>query len=200
MMPDIDMSHLSAEERKQIQVVLDRQRQEEEKQAVLIRALQEDLEKVQQTVKQVNEANKTQQVTTPGAPVQNGAVCQICHKTKFADGVGHSCNYCQLKSCARCGGRVTLRSNKVLWVCKLCRKKQEFLTKTGMWFPRAANEKDPNAGAITPTAGMLCHRECHSPVVLRKQSQFDSTTAIRAPRTNTTTCRGTCPKRPSTKC
>lgn len=41
------------------------------------------------------------------------ATCQICLKTKFADGVGHSCNYCGVRCCARCGGKVTLRSNKV---------------------------------------------------------------------------------------
>ncbi len=69
------------------------------------RKLKDDLDK------QVNETNKNQ--ATTGATAQNGTVCQICNKTKFADGVGHSCNYCQLKSCARCGGRVTLRSNKV---------------------------------------------------------------------------------------
>lgn len=41
------------------------------------------------------------------------ATCHICMKTKFADGVGHICNYCNIRCCARCGGKVTLRSNKV---------------------------------------------------------------------------------------
>ena len=54
-------------------------------------------------------------------------------KTKFADGVGHVCNYCNVRCCARCGGKVTLRSNKVIWVCILCRKKQELLIKSGKW-------------------------------------------------------------------
>ncbi|KAI5612027.1 regulating synaptic membrane exocytosis protein 2 isoform X1, partial [Silurus asotus] len=61
-------------------------------------------------------------------------ICGICHKTKFADGCGHLCSYCQTKFCARCGGRVSLRSNKVMWVCNLCRKQQEILTKSGAWF------------------------------------------------------------------
>lgn len=43
--------------------------------------------------------------------------CGICHKTKFADGCGHVCSYCQTKFCARCGGRVSLRSNKVRLAC-----------------------------------------------------------------------------------
>lgn len=41
------------------------------------------------------------------------ATCQICLKTKFADGIGHICNYCNTRCCARCGGKLTLRSNKV---------------------------------------------------------------------------------------
>lgn len=45
--------------------------------------------------------------------------CGICHKTKFADGCGHLCSYCQTKFCARCGGRVSLRSNKVTLTCML---------------------------------------------------------------------------------
>ncbi|XP_077052718.1 regulating synaptic membrane exocytosis protein 2 isoform X26 [Siphateles boraxobius] len=69
-------------------------------------------------------------------PEQKGdpPICGICHKTKFADGCGHVCSYCQNKFCARCGGRVSLRSNKVMWVCNLCRKQQEILTKSGAWF------------------------------------------------------------------
>nr|XP_054760690.1 regulating synaptic membrane exocytosis protein 2-like [Lytechinus pictus] len=106
VLPDLDLSHLTEEERQQIMAVLDRQKNEEEKEAKLIRSLQDDISKAEQTVKVITEENKVKNMQ------QNGAVCQICHKTKFADGVGHSCNYCNLKSCARCGGRVTLRSNK----------------------------------------------------------------------------------------
>ncbi|KAL7840283.1 hypothetical protein AOLI_G00256060 [Acnodon oligacanthus] len=49
------------------------------------------------------------------APEQksDAPTCGICHKTKFADGCGHLCSYCQTKFCARCGGRVSLRSNKI---------------------------------------------------------------------------------------
>ena len=41
------------------------------------------------------------------------STCQICLKTKFADGIGHTCNYCNVKCCARCGGKVALRSSRV---------------------------------------------------------------------------------------
>uniref|UniRef100_A0A674B2A8 Regulating synaptic membrane exocytosis 2 n=1 Tax=Salmo trutta TaxID=8032 RepID=A0A674B2A8_SALTR len=79
----------------------------------------------------------TPQTGTTGEPQKNpndSPTCGICHKTKFADGCGHLCSYCQTKFCARCGGRVSLRSNKVMWVCNLCRKQQEILTKSGAWF------------------------------------------------------------------
>lgn len=77
----------------------------------------------------MGEESQQQQEQKGDAPT-----CGICHKTKFADGCGHNCSYCQTKFCARCGGRVSLRSNKVMWVCNLCRKQQEILTKSGAWF------------------------------------------------------------------
>ncbi|XP_070533508.1 regulating synaptic membrane exocytosis protein 2-like isoform X5 [Ptychodera flava] len=137
--PMPDLSHLTEEERKIILSVMERQQEEEQKNAAVIRQLKDDLDNYQKSVKQLDDETKTR---SSGSHA-NGAVCQICHKTKFADGVGHSCNYCQLKSCARCGGKVTLRSNKsdkqgglpqVLWVCNICRKKQEILTRSGQWF------------------------------------------------------------------
>ncbi|XP_035038174.2 regulating synaptic membrane exocytosis protein 2 isoform X18 [Hippoglossus stenolepis] len=57
--------------------------------------------------------------------------CGICRITKFADGCGRACCYCQSRFCARCGGRVPLRANKVMWVCNVCRRKQEILTQSG---------------------------------------------------------------------
>ncbi|XP_078811179.1 regulating synaptic membrane exocytosis protein 2 isoform X36 [Oryzias latipes] len=60
--------------------------------------------------------------------------CGICHKTKFADGCGRACCYCQSRFCARCGGRVSLRANKVMWVCNVCRKQQEILTRSGEFY------------------------------------------------------------------
>ncbi|XP_017585796.1 PREDICTED: regulating synaptic membrane exocytosis protein 2 isoform X6 [Corvus brachyrhynchos] len=84
-------------------------------------------------VKKMGEESQQHQEQKGDAPT-----CGICHKTKFADGCGHNCSYCQTKFCARCGGRVSLRSNKedkvVMWVCNLCRKQQEILTKSGAWF------------------------------------------------------------------
>ena len=47
------------------------------------------------------------------AGIELDSTCQICLRTKFADGIGHICNYCNVRCCAKCGGKVALRSNKV---------------------------------------------------------------------------------------
>ncbi|XP_029325325.1 regulating synaptic membrane exocytosis protein 2 isoform X3 [Mus caroli] len=91
--------------------------------------LHQQFEVYKEQVKKMAEESQQQQEQKADAPT-----CGICHKTKFADGCGHNCSYCQTKFCARCGGRVSLRSNKVMWVCNLCRKQQEILTKSGAWF------------------------------------------------------------------
>uniref|UniRef100_A0A8C2G2D4 Regulating synaptic membrane exocytosis 1a n=1 Tax=Cyprinus carpio TaxID=7962 RepID=A0A8C2G2D4_CYPCA len=70
-----------------------------------------------------------------GQHKDDAPTCGICHKTKFADGCGNLCSYCQTKFCARCGGRVSLHSNNVMWVCNQCRRQQDMLTKSGEWFP-----------------------------------------------------------------
>nr|XP_038934211.1 regulating synaptic membrane exocytosis protein 2 isoform X28 [Rattus norvegicus] len=136
-----DLSHLTEEERKIIQAVMDRQKKEEEKEQSVLKKLHQQFEMYKEQVKKMGEESQQQQEQKGDAPT-----CGICHKTKFADGCGHNCSYCQTKFCARCGGRVSLRSNKedkvVMWVCNLCRKQQEILTKSGAWFY--------NSGSNTP--------------------------------------------------
>ncbi|XP_030651201.1 regulating synaptic membrane exocytosis protein 2 isoform X34 [Nomascus leucogenys] len=136
-----DLSHLTEEERKIILAVMDRQKKEEEKEQSVLKKLHQQFEMYKEQVKKMGEESQQQQEQKGDAPT-----CGICHKTKFADGCGHNCSYCQTKFCARCGGRVSLRSNKedkvVMWVCNLCRKQQEILTKSGAWFY--------NSGSNTP--------------------------------------------------
>uniref|UniRef100_A0A3Q2WXG5 Regulating synaptic membrane exocytosis 2 n=1 Tax=Haplochromis burtoni TaxID=8153 RepID=A0A3Q2WXG5_HAPBU len=133
-MPEMpDLSHLTEEERKIILGVMDRQKKEEAKEQSMLKKLHQQFESYKDQVKKMGEETKQGQDQKSEAPT-----CGICHKTKFADGCGHLCSYCQTKFCARCGGRVSLRSNKedkvVMWVCNLCRKQQEILTKSGAWF------------------------------------------------------------------
>ncbi|XP_062528506.1 regulating synaptic membrane exocytosis protein 2 isoform X10 [Bombyx mori] len=125
-----DLSHLTPEERAIIEGVIMRQRQEEQREHEIMRRKQDEVAVLEQTIRTRNELQRA-------AGVELAATCHICLKTKFADGVGHSCHYCRVRCCARCGGKVTLRSNKVIWVCILCRKKQELLSKTGQWIHKS---------------------------------------------------------------
>uniref|UniRef100_A0A8C2BTG0 Regulating synaptic membrane exocytosis 2 n=1 Tax=Cyprinus carpio TaxID=7962 RepID=A0A8C2BTG0_CYPCA len=139
-----DLSHLTEEERKIILGVMDRQKKEEEKEQSMLKKLHQQFEMYKDQVKKMGEEAPTTQEQKSDAPT-----CGICHKTKFADGCGHLCSYCQTKFCARCGGRVSLRSNKVMWVCNLCRKQQEILTKSGAWFYSSPGDGLPS-GASDP--------------------------------------------------
>ncbi|KAL4097529.1 hypothetical protein QTP88_022293 [Uroleucon formosanum] len=134
-----DLSHLTPEEREIIESVVHRQKQEEQKEQEIMRRKQEEVILLEEKIRQRSEQQKK-------AGVELDATCHICLKTKFADGVGHLCNYCGIRCCARCGGKVTLRSSKVIWVCILCRKKQELLSKSGEWINHgmAAAGGDPS--------------------------------------------------------
>ncbi|XP_043969139.1 regulating synaptic membrane exocytosis protein 1 isoform X6 [Gambusia affinis] len=141
-MPDLpDLSHLTEEERKIIMDVMARQKKEEEKEQEMLKTLHQQFESYKQEVRRIGVETRRQQAQQK----DDAPTCGICRKTKFADGCGHLCSYCQTKFCARCGGRVSLRSNnedkvclivkdRVMWVCNLCRKQQEILTKSGEWF------------------------------------------------------------------
>ncbi|XP_060516998.1 regulating synaptic membrane exocytosis protein 2 [Cylas formicarius] len=127
-----DLSHLTPEERAIIESVMVRQKQEEEREQEIMRRKADEVQILEETIRARNEQHKK-------AGIELEATCHICLKTKFADGIGHICNYCSIRCCARCGGKVTLRSNKVVWVCILCRKKQELLSKTGQWMLTGGN-------------------------------------------------------------
>ncbi|XP_056891061.1 regulating synaptic membrane exocytosis protein 1 isoform X10 [Takifugu flavidus] len=141
-MPDLpDLSHLTEEERTIIMAVMARQKDEEEKEQAMLKTLHQQFESYKQEVRRIGAETRRQQTQQK----DDAPTCGICHKTKFANGCGHLCSYCQTKFCARCGGRVSLRSNnedkvclivkdRVMWVCNLCRKQQEILTKSGEWF------------------------------------------------------------------
>uniref|UniRef100_A0A7N6B8X3 Regulating synaptic membrane exocytosis 2 n=1 Tax=Anabas testudineus TaxID=64144 RepID=A0A7N6B8X3_ANATE len=153
--------------------------------------LHQQFESYKDQVKKMGDEAKQVQDQKSEAPT-----CGICHKTKFADGCGHLCSYCQTKFCARCGGRVSLRSNKVMWVCNLCRKQQEILTKSGAWFygsgpgqvfeggpqGKKAKLQDPSlypyqgaSGVLTPASG----RSRPHGGLLPRQASLDNGSGLR---------------------
>ncbi|XP_040586490.1 regulating synaptic membrane exocytosis protein 2 isoform X50 [Mesocricetus auratus] len=133
--------------------------------------LHQQFEMYKEQVKKMGEESQQQQEQRGDAPT-----CGICHKTKFADGCGHNCSYCQTKFCARCGGRVSLRSNKedkvVMWVCNLCRKQQEILTKSGAWFYNSGSNTPQQPGPKAPRGLRNEEAPQEKKAKLHEQSQF----------------------------
>ncbi|XP_041043294.1 regulating synaptic membrane exocytosis protein 1 [Carcharodon carcharias] len=181
-MPEMpDLSHLTEEERSIIMAVLERQREEEEKEEAMLKRLHQQFESYKEQVRKIGDEARRYQ----GEHKDDAPTCGICLKTKFADGCGHICSYCQTKFCARCGGRVTLRSNNedkvVMWVCNLCRKQQEILTKSGAWFFGSGTAQPPNQdGTLSDTAtgaGSDAPREKKARLQERSRSQTPLSTA-----------------------
>uniref|UniRef100_A0A8C7HKC3 Regulating synaptic membrane exocytosis 1 n=1 Tax=Oncorhynchus kisutch TaxID=8019 RepID=A0A8C7HKC3_ONCKI len=116
-----------------------------------LRTLHQQFESYKEQVRRIGVETRRQQ---QGQHKDDAPTCGICRKTKFADGCGHHCSYCQTRFCARCGGRVSLRSNNVMWVCNLCRKQQEILTKSGEWFSGpGARQMSLDGGLNAPPTG-----------------------------------------------
>ncbi|XP_075836716.1 regulating synaptic membrane exocytosis protein 1 isoform X19 [Microtus pennsylvanicus] len=225
-----DLSHLTEEERNIIMAVMDRQKEEEEKEEAMLKCVVRDMAKPAACQTPRNAESQPPQpplnifrcVCVPrkpsseeGGPERNwrlhqqfesykeqvrkigeearryqgehkddAPTCGICHKTKFADGCGHLCSYCRTKFCARCGGRVSLRSNNedkvVMWVCNLCRKQQEILTKSGAWFFGSGPQQPSQDGTLSDTAtgaGSEVPREKKARLQERSRSQTPLSTA-----------------------
>ncbi|UMM42342.1 hypothetical protein L5515_018203 [Caenorhabditis briggsae] len=154
LMPDL--SHLSAEEREIIEQVFRRQRDEEAKETQASQAATEELSSLE---KQITERKETSRKLVG---TQDDAICQICQKTKFADGIGHKCFYCQLRSCARCGGRAQSK-NKAIWACSLCQKRQQILAKTGKWFqPEEQAQQKISVSEASPSPQPLTQTPDHN--------------------------------------
>ncbi|CAK6975769.1 regulating synaptic membrane exocytosis protein 1 [Scomber scombrus] len=170
-MPDLpDLSHLTEEERKIIMAVMARQKEEEDKEQAMLKTLHQQFESYKQEVRRIGAETRRQQTQQK----DDAPTCGICRKTKFADGCGHLCSYCQTKFCARCGGRVSLRSNNVMWVCNLCRKQQEILTKSGEWFSGSGVRPGSLGTSLTdPATGGEAQRDRK---LLRSRSQAPPST------------------------
>ncbi|XP_034754169.1 regulating synaptic membrane exocytosis protein 1-like isoform X1 [Etheostoma cragini] len=201
--PEPDLSHLTEDERKIIMAVLARQREEEAKEEAMLKEeqpiqartvnlvgqkkpqQQNDVRGIQQQLSSYRETVIRQATVAAGSAVHrdDAPTCGICHKTKFADGCGNLCSYCQTKFCARCGGRVSLRSNTedkvVIWVCNNCRKQQEILTKPGEWFTGQAGKPAGLGSAVSEPS--VCQTLGDKKLRSRSQAPPGSTTAIQDP-------------------
>uniref|UniRef100_A0A8B9DWT3 Regulating synaptic membrane exocytosis 1 n=1 Tax=Anser cygnoides TaxID=8845 RepID=A0A8B9DWT3_ANSCY len=160
---------------------MDRQKEEEEKEEAILKRLHQQFESYKEQVRKIGEEARRYQ----GEHKDDAPTCGICHKTKFADGCGHLCSYCRTKFCARCGGRVSLRSNNVMWVCNLCRKQQEILTKSGAWFfgsgPQPSPSQDGTLSDTATGASSDVPREKKARLQERSRSQTPLSTATASP-------------------
>ncbi|XP_044148384.1 regulating synaptic membrane exocytosis protein 1 isoform X10 [Bufo gargarizans] len=175
-----DLSHLTEDERNTIMAVMNRQKEEEEKEEAMLKTLHQQFESYKEQIRKIGEDTNRY----PGEHKDDAPTCGICHKTKFADGCGHLCSYCRTKFCARCGGRVSLRSNNIMWVCNLCRKQQEILTKSGAWFFGSGPQQPPSQdGTLSDTGtgvGSDAPREKKARLQERSRSQTPLSTAATA--------------------
>ncbi|XP_054655280.1 regulating synaptic membrane exocytosis protein 1-like isoform X4 [Dunckerocampus dactyliophorus] len=198
--PEPDLSHLTDEERKIIMAVLARQREEEAKEEAMLKEekpiqartvnlvgqkkpqQQNDVRGIQQQLSSYRETVIRQATAAAGSAVHrdDAPTCGICQKTKFADGCGNLCSYCQTKFCARCGGRVSLRSNTedkvVIWVCNNCRKQQEILTKPGDWFTGPSGKPTGLGSAISEPS--VCQAPSDKKLRSHSQAPPGSTTSL----------------------
>ncbi|XP_061692771.1 regulating synaptic membrane exocytosis protein 1-like isoform X3 [Syngnathoides biaculeatus] len=198
--PEPDLSHLTEEERKIIMAVLARQREEEAKEEAMLKEekpiqartvnlvgqkktpQQNDVRGIQQQLSSYRETVIRQAAAAAGSAVHrdDAPTCGICQKTKFADGCGNLCSYCQTKFCARCGGRVSLRSNTedkvVIWVCNNCRKQQEILTKPGEWFISSSGKPTGLGSAISEPS--VCQTTGNKKLRSHSQAPPGSTTSF----------------------
>ncbi|XP_032240219.1 regulating synaptic membrane exocytosis protein 2 isoform X4 [Nematostella vectensis] len=129
--PPPDLSHLTEEERHIILEVMNRQKSLEAQTQEMQKSMLKEVASFQ------NQLEKKTDMEVVNPQVKQENVCEICNKTKFTEGTGKECKYCKLKCCARCGMEVTIPGSKqttVQWLCLICKKKQEVLTKTGSWF------------------------------------------------------------------
>ncbi|KAM6997448.1 regulating synaptic membrane exocytosis protein 1-like isoform 24-T24 [Tautogolabrus adspersus] len=197
--PEPDLSHLTEDERKIIMAVLARQREEEAKEEAMLKEekpiqartvnlvgqkkppQQNDVRGIQQQLSSYRETVIRQASVAASSAVHrdDAPTCGICRKTKFADGCGSLCSYCKTKFCARCGGRVSLRSNTVIWVCNNCRKQQEILTKPGEWFTGPAGNPAGLGSAVSEPS--VCQTPGDKKLRSRSQAPPGSTPAIQDP-------------------
>jgi hypothetical protein len=117
-----DLSHLSENERKIIEAVLERQKLEEENNLNLLSTSKQNnnkkssidsinslkLSTTQQSIKDIAQEIKQKYSSDT---LNTGDTCDICKKTKFINNNNaHLCVYCKLKCCIRCSFKLKTKT------------------------------------------------------------------------------------------
>ncbi|CAF3542722.1 unnamed protein product [Adineta steineri] len=111
-----DLSHLTDDERKIIEAVINRQNAEEKLDAFNIPSPIDDYSLPSIAISSSSSSRRYSQSN------ESGVFCQICQKTKFVnEQSSRQCSICQKRFCVRCG----IRLKSQYYVCNQCRQKQE---------------------------------------------------------------------------
>ncbi|CAF2707840.1 unnamed protein product [Rotaria sp. Silwood2] len=107
-----DLSHLTDDEKKIIEAVINRQKAEEKLDTFKIKSHDNDYSSPPIAISSRHYSQSN----------ESGVFCQVCQKTKFVnEHSSRQCSICQKRFCVRCGFR--LKSQ--YYVCNQCRQKQE---------------------------------------------------------------------------
>ncbi|CAH1265356.1 PCLO [Branchiostoma lanceolatum] len=136
--PEADLSHLTEEERAQIEAVLARAKELQEKEEQRVRELEEDFTTLAETVVQ-------QAATKAPTPETAQKLCPICHTTELpavsgsergASGAeGRVCYDCERVVCVACGSMSPSSVKKgEEWLCQMCQKRRHLVLSSGAWY------------------------------------------------------------------
>ncbi|XP_066284221.1 protein piccolo-like isoform X4 [Branchiostoma lanceolatum] len=136
--PEADLSHLTEEERAQIEAVLARAKELQDKEEQRVRELEEDFTTLAETVVQ-------QAATKAPTPETAKKLCPICHTTELpavsgsergASGAeGRVCYDCERVVCVACGSMSPSSVKKgEEWLCQMCQKRRHLVLSSGAWY------------------------------------------------------------------
>ncbi|CAF3784330.1 unnamed protein product [Rotaria sordida] len=107
-----DLSHLTDDEKKIIEAVINRQKVEEKLDTFRIQSQDSDYSSPPKAISSRHYSQLN----------ESGILCQICQKTKFVnEKSSRQCSICQKHFCVRCG----IRLKSQYYVCNQCKQKQE---------------------------------------------------------------------------
>ncbi|XP_078596755.1 uncharacterized protein LOC144873342 isoform X4 [Branchiostoma floridae x Branchiostoma japonicum] len=136
--PEADLSHLTEEERAQIESVLARAKELQHKEEQRVRELEQDYTTLAETVVQ-------QAATKAPTPETAQKLCPICHTTELpavsgsergASGAeGRVCYDCERVVCVACGSMSPSSVKKgEEWLCQMCQKRRHLVLSSGAWY------------------------------------------------------------------
>eukprot|EP00118_Oscarella_pearsei_P005666 m.26069 g.26069 ORF g.26069 m.26069 type:complete len:1165 (+) comp29106_c1_seq4:831-4325(+) len=174
---ELDLSHLTAEERTQIEIVLGRQYAIEMEEEDRIRALKKELFELERSV-----ANRK---------MARGGIkaCFVCSKALARPRMTEKgvlpestsqCDECGNVCCLDCGatksGRAVNETEK--WFCEVCGKKREFIMKSNLWHSRSKISLAKENGSLDLPSDRKRRSASPNPVIMLTSPDFDANSIL----------------------